>query len=817
LNHANIATLHSLEEHEGKQFLVMELVEGETLGERIPLTVDEAVPLFIQIADGLEAAHEKGIVHRDLKPANIKIGPDGKPKILDFGLARASATDNPDSPQAESPTVTRHTEGDVILGTAPYMSPEQARGKVAGKRADVWAFGCCLYEALTGKAAFFGETVSDTIAAILDREPDWERLPGGTPTGIRRLLRRCLQKDYGRRLEAIGDARIELEEVETGEDPEAVAAPVKRPGALAFALVAIGAALVTMAVYRSFETEVRPRAVTRSILPLAPGSHLASLRFTPSLAISPDGQRVAYIAQSGESRRLYLRALDQLSATPVEGSEGARTPFFSPDGRWVGFYAEGSMKRAPVGGGATLAIAPLDAQSRGSSWGAGGAIVYTPTYVSGLSRISAEGGERVIVTELDRERRETSHRLPQVLPRGDEVLFTVANADLDTFDDAEIATVVLDTGKITVQVKGGTNARYSPSGHLVYARDGALFAAAFDLDTLQIEGEPVRVLEGIASDTIYGSAQFALSREGTLLYAPGDARGYERRLMWVDRDGRSRPLTESRRAFNAPRLSPDGTTLAVHIEGANDSIWVQDLERGTLSRVVSGFTNGLPVWSPDGHRLAFRSNRHGRNNVFVVAADGSDQPAPVTRSDHDQLTGSWSPVGNTLAFSEFQPDTLNDIWTVSMAGDGEPVLFLRTEFDELLPRFSPDGRWMVHQSNASGRNEIYVVSFPSPKGKRQVSTDGGTQPVWSPVGNELFYRNGHRMMVVDVKTEGEGQVVFGSPRLLFEGDFLGEYDVARDGQRFVMIQELEPNPPPNHLILVQNFGEELRRLVPVRN
>ena len=828
LNHANIATLYGLEEHGGQKFLVMELVEGETLAERIArgsIPIDEALPLFIQIAEGIEAAHEKGIIHRDLKPANIKVTPKGKPKVLDFGLAKAFAKEPSARDLSQSPTMTKEgTRAGLILGTARYMSPEQARAKPVGKPADIWAFGCCLYEALTGKAAFPGESVSDTIAAVLKNDPDWQPLPASTHLVLRILLRRCLEKDSTRRVHDIADARIQIEEALEGPSESfptaavAGAALERRASRLTtIAVVAIIAAMIAIGVALwslMGSGDAAPKTVTRFAIPIAPDAELA-LGTRPAVAISPDGRHVAYVARWTESTKLYLRALNRMEAKPLAGTEGARMPFFSPDGQWLGFHAAGKLMRISLTGGAPLTMAEV-VDPRGASWGPDGTIVFSSTAVGGLSRASVEGGMPEVLTTPDRGRREKTHRFPEVLPGGKAVLFTLGTGDIEFWDDASIAVLSLETGEYRVVLEGGSYARYSASGHLVYARAGALLAVPFDLAELRVEGVPVPAVPGVVTERTYGPAEFAISRTGSLLYAPGDSRGGERQVLWVDRQGRSQTLIETPRPFDRPRLSHDGRLLALGINGANTNLWVYEFARGSLTRLASGFDNWVPVWSPDGRRVAFTSTRDGPSNLFSQAADGSGSAERLTTSAYSQYPSSWSPDGKRLAFYELRPGA-DDIWVLSMEGDRTPQPFLQTMSNERIAVFSPNGQWIAYESDESGQYEIYVRPFPGSGAKQQVSIAGGTEPRWNPDGKELFYRDGDQMMVVDVERDEE--LALGKPRLLFSfrSPSGAGYDVAPDGQRFVMLSDAESRTQPNALIVVLNWFDELERLVPTEN
>ncbi len=812
LNHPNVATLYGFEEDAGTRFLVMELVEGETLADRIarrPLPLDEALPLFRQIAEGLEAAHDKGIVHRDLKPSNVKLTPEGKVKVLDFGLAKTLAS-RESGPQSESPTVTRSpSESGVILGTAAYMSPEQARGKALDKRTDVWAFGCCLFEALTGRAAFLGETVSDTIAKILEREPAWGALPGSTPKKIRELLAWCLAKDPAMRLHDIADARIEL--TKALAEPEE--SPRQRQWAFYAAIaVALAAAVAIWSLTRGSESEAR--AVIRSILPLPDGE---SLQGFPSVAISPDGRYVAYVAGNEKSRRLYLRRVDELEARPIEGSEGADKPFFSSDSEWVGFAAmDRAVLRAAVSGGAPTRVSEIHGYSVGMDW-LGDSLVQGDVS-GGLFRVTAAGGEREVLTLLHSERGEKSHRSPQVIPESDAVLFTVGTSTTESWDDASIAVASMKTGEYKIVLEGGFQARYSPTGHLVYARNGTLFAVTFERKKLEVTGQPVPVLRGVRTYPVSGGAEFALDENGSLVYAPGLSRTSDARVVTVGRDGWVEPLIDTPRQFIDLRLSPDGRVLALEIMGGINSIWLYEIDRGTLTRWTSEWDNRFPVWAPSGREIAFSSHRAGTSHLFKQAIDAGGKAELLATSDRNRIPTSWSPDGGVLLFDEYGVEEGADIWMLPLAGDREPQPLANGRANEMWAEFSPNGKWIAYQSDETGRFEIYLLRFSDGREKRQVSTGGGEHPKWNPNGKELFYPSGDKMMSVAVETEGE--LTLGRPTLLFEkrrNPDLPPFAVAPDGQRFIYIDDSVAEPAPTHLVLVQNFGEELKRLVPVKD
>ena len=628
LNHPHICTLYDVGEQDGIDFIVMEYIEGETLAERVkrgPLPLDKALEYGIQIADGLEAAHEKGIIHRDLKPANIKITPDGKPKILDFGLAKAFAPDVHESGKSESPTVTKGTAIGVILGTASYMSPEQARGETLDKRTDIWSFGCVLYEMLTGRPVFGGVTLSDTIANVLDRQPQWEALPAGTPPAVRRLQRRCLDKDPRKRLHDVADARLEIEEaLETPrtDTHETVAVqPLQiwqRPvptTIIALTLLAIGA-LTGWSLSRPAPA---PPGLGRFVLTAPPSEPVSAHVAWRDLAISPDGQRVVYT--TGTPPQLYVRALDQLAGTRLDGTEGAYSPFFSRDGTWVGFAIEGELKKVSVQGGPSLTLCALDGPLAGASWGADDTIFFgTSTGRRGLFRVAAAGGEPEVLTTAEAPE---MHRQPEILPGGKAVLFTIW-IGIGTAQK-RIALLNLETGEQTPLIPRGSQPRYAGTGHIVYATEGTLRAVPFDLARLSVTGDSVPVLEGVANK-VSGAVDFSFSDNGSLVYVPGGV-STGGTLGWVTRDGQMTEVIEEAGIFGSPRLSPEGTRVAfvrIGEDGAN--IWIRDLERGSDMRLtVEGTINWLPAWTPDGATVSFGSNRAGAFGLYTKPADGSGE------------------------------------------------------------------------------------------------------------------------------------------------------------------------------------------------
>jgi eukaryotic-like serine/threonine-protein kinase len=826
LNHTNIATIHGLEQSGDTSYLVMELVSGETLAERVkagPLGIEEALKIAVQIAEALEAAHEKNIIHRDLKPANVKVTLEGKVKVLDFGLAKAFAGDGANDDPSNSPTLSAAaTMQGTILGTAAYMSPEQARAKACDKRTDIWAFGCVLYELLTGRQAFHGETTTEILAAVLRGEPDWQALPETTPLSIRALLRRCLQKEMNKRARDAGDARIEIE--------EALAAPVtaelttaaptkgfhalgRRALILSVSTLLLGAAIASIAVWNLKPSP--PQPISRVTIALPPGQQLAGLENGPAVALSPDGTHLVYVARLDRTQQLYLRAMDSLEFRPIPGTEEAVNPSFSPDGQWVGFFAGGKLKKVSVSGGAAITLGDA-VEPRGVSWGSQGMIAFGPTTGGALTQVSEAGGAPQPLTHL--EKGENSHRWPEFLPGGKAVLFATGGT-ANIWNNAQVAVQSVGSGERRTLIQAGTYPRYSVSGHLVYAQLGTLMAVPFDPQRLTATGAAVPVLESVLQSITNGDAQYSISDTGSLVYLPGGVQSAQSRLVWVSRNGAEQPVAAPAHAYQTPRLSPDGRRVAMIIQEQEAQIWLYDLSRDTLTRsTFEGINNVVPAWTPDGKRIAFASTKEGAQNLFWQLADGAGGLERLTTSEYTQVPMSWSPNGQFLAFLEVNPTTGYDIWVLGM-GDHKAQPFLRTPFNESVPRFSPDGRWLAYISNESGRYEIYVQPYPGPGGKWQISTEGGTEPTWNPNGRELFYRSGGKMMAVDISTQSGFSA--GKPRMLFEGQYLPtpftnpNYDVSSDGQRFLMLKPVEQaQAGPTQINVVLNWFEELKQKVP---
>jgi serine/threonine-protein kinase len=831
LNHPNIAHVYGLETSGETRALVMELVEGPTLAERLEkgaLPLDESLSIARQIAEALEAAHEKGIIHRDLKPQNIKASIEGKVKVLDFGLAKAMdphAGGQPSASQlAASPTLTLGaTAQGVILGTAAYMSPEQAKGFAVDKRADIWAFGVVLYEMLTGVSPFVGDSVPDTLARVLQREIDFSLLPPSTPPAIRRLLRRCLERQPKRRLHAIADARIVIDDVIAGADAEQDAAPAAAAprrtarlhlGWLAALAVAI---LVTALLVRS---NTAPRAA-----PLEPQRFAIQLGQELELSIggnglirfSPDGGSLVFSAEVNGRRALYRRDLGELAAEEIAGTEDGEAPFFSPDGRWVGFQARGNLLRVSIEGGRAIRLGEARGAG-GATWLADGSIVVAPIYSDGLFRTSAEGGELRRLTTPDRDEGVLGHWWPEELPGGRWVLFTAFRTPVDT---SRVGALDLTTGEIRWLVEGGFSPLYSPTGHLLYAREQRLFAVPFDAATATLRGAAVTVLDDVLVEQTGGFAAYALSSRGTLAYIRASIGHAPKELVWLDRRGQATLATSERQRYLTVTLSPDDRRAALTVQGESRDLWVHSFDRGTQSRLTTGLdTEFDPVWAPDGHELVYvvDSPPFELHRIAVGAPD-SGRPLWSERAERDTTTPAVSPDGRTVAYTLSEERTGNNLYARPLDGSAPPRVLRAGPGQEIYPTFSPDGRWLAYQSDETGRPEIYVEAFPGPGDRYQISADGGREPRWARNG-ELFYRREDELRVVATRLGGRFE--FDAPRTLFRypiqqyntgGAEARLYDLSADGQRILAIT-IPETLRPRQIDVVTDWTSELARLVP---
>jgi eukaryotic-like serine/threonine-protein kinase len=832
LNHPNIAAIHGLEESQGVRYLVLELVPGETLAKRVkrgPLKINEAMTVCRQIAEALEAAHDKGIMHRDLKPANVNITPQDKVKVLDFGLAKAFQAEVADIDLSQSPTVMDDgTRAGVVLGTAAYMSPEQARGKPLDKRSDIWSFGCVLYELLAGRKAFPGETITDCMAAVLGREPGWEALPESTPPQLRTLLRRCLRKDPQRRLRDIGDARIELEDLLAApaqEDPTRKQTAITRRTAIsALSGAAVGAAATSVFAISRYRGAV-PRNLTRFSIAIPEGEFRAS--FNRRVAISPNGTRLAFNAVVPGADVFYMRFLNELESKRVKDVSGAGA-FFSPDGRWVGFILASNMaigiRKLALSGGAPVTVCAAD-NFLGGTWADSDTIYFVPELPGGVVAVSAAGGQPKEIVKIDFAKGERQHRYPCALPGGKAVMFTTATADIATFDEAHIVAFSLETGRKKVLVEGGTHPRYSPSGHLLYARDAKIFAIRFDAKRLETIGQPFSVLDGVLMSRNTGVANYDVSASGDLAYIPGICDGGARTLVWVDRNGKAEPVPLAAKSYLHPRLSPDDRRLAIEIEGPSHDLYVYDFDRGVLANITTDGVSHWPVWSPDSTQLAYRSGPMARFKLWRVPADRSRPPQQVPATGVSQSAESWSPDGRAIAYTAVALGAPPSIMVAHLDGSAQVQSFANGRAPEGSAKFSPDGRWLAYCSNESGKLQVYAQAFPGPGAKIQLSTEGGTDPVWKKTGGELYYRNGDSMMMVAVSTTSTFSA--GRPQELWTGHYSrgmssscgapgatsSNYDVTADGKRFLMIKDDDQDRATSkQIVVVQGWADELSRL-----
>jgi eukaryotic-like serine/threonine-protein kinase len=840
LNHPNIASIYGLEESSGVRALVMELVEGPTLADRIAqgaIPLDEALPMVQQMAEALEYAHEKGIIHRDLKPANVKTTPEGPVKVLDFGLAKALETPLASSPSLSgpgegqnSPTLTlAASQAGVILGTAAYMAPEQARGKTVDRRADIWSFGVVFYEMLTGKRLYGGETISDTLAAVLKVEPDWDALPADAPLGIRRLLRRCLTKDRRERLQAMGDARIEIEEclsapaAAQGTEPKLLTTGRRREQ-LAWALAVV---LPIAAIAGTVSYLRLARAPAHTIIAEIPPPEKTQFNFAgvsggPPV-LSPDGRTVAFSASdvSGKTM-LWARTLDSTFARLLPGTEGAIDPFWSGDSRALGFFAEGKLKTIEASGGPALVVADAP-RPVGGSWNREGTLLFAPDFRKGLYTVAASGGTPVPVLKVDASKY-SSYIRPKFLPDGKHFLYRAGASDPRS---SGINFASLDGTQNQPLLKGVGSATYA-SGFLLYLRDTTLMAQAFDPERGQLKGDAHPVAEQIVGD--FGRGFFDASENGVLTYQMGGSPG-ERRLTWFDRAGRDSGVTGEVATYYDVRLSPDGRKLAFNAGDPNSEIWVDDLARdvGMRLTVDPGTDHGVPVWSPDGSRILFGAFQgKARSGIYQKASNGAggeELLLPAETSDPQVCPTSWSRDGKFILYSRGDVYDLThaEIWVLPLAGDRKPRPLVQTPVAAYDGEFSPNARWVAYTSKESGRAEVYIVPFEAAKvfntssgsgaslgDKWQVSPGGGRCPRWRRDGKEIFYlAPDNQMMAAQVEERGSSiEVRTAQPifRAAVATDPFSPYDVTADGKRFVITTLSNTN---TSLTLVVNWTARL--------
>ncbi len=823
LNHRNIAAIHGLEEDRGRLYLVMELAQGETLEARIArgsMAPEEALKVAIQMASGLEEAHAKGVVHRDLKPANVKLGPEGEVKILDFGLARAylgeeESAEDPGSMPTMTAAMTR--EG-VILGTAAYMSPEQARGYPVDERTDIWAFGVVLFELLAGRRLFAGETATDILAMVLRNDPDWEALPPDLTPSLRRLMQRCLQKDKRQRLHHIADARIVMEEIlrdgtslhaATG-DPGLTAPARTRSSRLGW--MAAGAmALVAAALgWLAMSSEPTPPAAAMQFdMQMPADTYIYSGRLP--LAFRPDGTGFVVSLKMDGGTQLFLRPLDGLELEAIPGTRDADSPFFSPDGRWLGFQRNGKLFKVALDGGTPTELCPTP--WGGGTWTRDDQIVFTHSYSTGLYTVSAAGGEPRQLTTPDPSHNELGHWWPQVLPDDDWVVFTGYSTPIR---NSRILAYSRKSGEIRLLIEGGSFGRWVPTGHLVFVREGKLLAAPFDRDGMAVTGPEQPVLDDVFLEMSDGFSPLDFSPDGTLVFVPASVMQQPRQLVWYDRQGRMTPLDLPPRLYSSPMLSPDGRRIAVTItESDNSDVWILDLVRGTSSRFTFSPTSDLrPIWTPDGSTVIY-NGEEPQYTIYARPADGSQDTRLLLKEAEDTIPSAVSPDGKWLVYTRSQVQTDSDLWLYPLDEEGEPRLLLQTEFTEVEGAVSPDGRWLAYNSNESGRPQVYVMPFPRGGARIQVSIDGGQAPIWSPDGRWLYFLGGSEIMAASV---GDGEaaesgLMIGRPELVFGGLDLSSEGYGSvpsldpSGERFLLAHTPEESKPRTLRVVVNWFSK----------
>jgi len=829
LNHPNIAAIYGLEKSGETQFLVLELVDGESLAHRIAssqgLSSDEALAIARQLVDALEAAHEKGIVHRDLKPANIMLTSDHRVKVLDFGLAKFD-TGASGSDFSNSPTLSfAATQAGVILGTAAYMSPEQAKGRNADKRSDVWAFGCVLYEMLTGRRAFEGEDLSDTLASVIKSEPDWTALPAGVPAHVRTILKGCLEKDRRVRIPDLAVVRYVLDGIVAAPAPQAGTHGRAQPGRglrvwqTATALFVLVSAVGITATYRLRSTT--PTMARFFVLPPEKHAFAAGGRQATTAVISPDGRTLAFVARDLSGRNLlWIRAIDSLTAQPLAGTEGAAFPFWSPDSRFVGLFSNNKLLKIDAAGGPAQTVCTCN--GRGATWNREGVIVFNNGQGPLFRVSSGGGGQPSPFTQLSAGQQ--GHVFPSFLPDGRHVLY-YANASYPAMSGVFVAS--LESGETKRLVDASTGGLYAASaGYLLFVRDGTLLAQSFDAKKLTLSGEALTVAEHVESTVFPGVMAFSVSETGVLAYGVGSGAVAGLQMVWVDRQGKAVETVGAEGNYRGIDLAPDGKRIAAHRhDEQGGDVWLSDLSRGTTPRFTfdPSQENASPIWSPDGHAIAFSTVRNGKWSLYQKPSNGAGTEERLVESDIQILPVSWAAGGQALVYVAIDPNTRADLWLLPLSGDRKPVPLLRTPFNESHAQISPDGKLFAYYSDESGLNEIYVRPFPPGVGKWQVSTSGGQFPRWRGDGHELFYMSQisyGKLMAVDVKFTGT-TFEAGTPKALFDSGYLNvghsgyyhTYAVSQDGQRFLI-----PRPPASSaaatdsppIVVVLNWAVGLR-------
>ncbi len=827
LNHSNITTLHSVHKVDSVRFLVMELAQGEDLATHLArgrLPVDETVAIARQIADALEAAHESGVVHRDLKPANITVTSDGKVELLDFGLAKALdvSVAGSSSDLSKSPTqVSGHTQAGMILGTAAYMSPEQARGKAVDRRADIWAFGCVVYEMLAGKKAFDGETVTDVLAAVVTRGPDWSALPSNTPRRLRALVERCLEKDPKRRLRDAGEARIVLDDIAAHptEAAPADAAPVPAKRARWRSLVPWAIALLAIVFAARATVRIENSTPPTFVSVTLPRADVADAGMENLLMdISRDGRALVYCGRRDGIVRLYVRSFDEREAVELAGTDGASNPFFSPDGQWIAFAANAKLKKVSVHGGAVFDLRDLSEGHRAGVWLDDGTIICVPSFASPLFRLPAGGGTGTAVTVIDTAAGERTHRWPGTFPGGEWVYFTVGNRrNPGDYEESEIATVSLKTGERRTLIQGASMARYAAPGHMLYSKGGVLMSAPVDPDDPKLLGAGVPVLDKIAGEPTSGAVHFAASDNGTLAFVTAREGEYDMRLAWVDRTGKVDVLAAPPRRYTAPRVSADGKQVYVTVGPAfgRGDIWRYDVERETLTRTTFDDHSVIGVWMPDQKHLLYQ-HEESKFQLVMASTEGDPNERVLYQRDLPVYVSSVTPDGKWILMSDWGSPG-SDIFMVSAEKGGEPIPVVTDPFGQFGAMVSPDGQWVAYTSSETGVYEVHVRPFNRPGKRYQVSSGGGLHAMWAPSSKEICYMSGSSMMSVSIDAKGD-VVQVGRPVKLFDLPTIArlqvdyrDFDMTSDGTRFITTYVANPELARRRIDVLLNANQLLER------